>query len=84
MKNKKLIEKLSKFNLDANVSLINSSDICISYISENGDTPKTTKQIFIEESNLCESCFFHDGGGYCTEYNQRCESVEECYQYIME
>lgn len=48
MKNWQLIEELKKYNMDADVSLTTSEDICISYICENGDTEKTTKQIFIE------------------------------------
>lgn len=48
MKNSKLIETLKGYNLDADVTLTTSEDICISYISEDNATEKTTKQIFIE------------------------------------
>ena len=81
MKNRDLIKELFKFNMDADVSLTTCNDIVLSYISEDGATKETTKQIFIEEANLCESCAWHDGGGYCTAYNKKCEDVEECYQY---
>ena len=81
MKNRDLIKKLLDFNLDADVSLTTSSDICLSYISRGGANQQTTKQIFIEPADLCESCGWHDGGGYCTAYNSKCEDVGECYQY---
>ena len=85
MKNKELIKELSQFNKDADVSLLNSHDILISYVSQAGEntwSKKDTPQIFIEENNLCESCFFHDGGGYCTEYGKPIEDVEECFNYM--
>ena len=84
MKNRELIKQLSEFNMDADVSLLTYNDICISYITENGATPKTTKQIFIEEENSCDSCTFHDGGGYCEIYNKQIEDIEECFQYTEE
>lgn len=84
MRCNKLIKILKEFNPDANVSLTTCNDITISYITNGGATKETTKQIFIEEENSCESCFFHDGGGYCNEYNKNCEDVEECYQYLEE
>lgn len=48
MKNRDLIRKLLWFNWDADVSLTTSEDICISFICEDGDDERTTKQIFIE------------------------------------
>lgn len=84
MKNRELIKQLLEYNMDADVSLTTSNDICISYISEGGATIKTTKQIFIEEENSCDSCVFHDGGGFCEMYNKKIEDVEECYQYLGE
>ena len=80
MKVSKLIKELSKFNPDADVSLTTSEDICLSYINENGATPKTTKQLFIEPTDTCRNCNFYDEG-YCNAYNKKCESVEECYRY---
>lgn len=84
MKVKQLIKELKEFNPNADVSLTTCNDINVSYISSGGATKETTKQIFIEEENTCESCAFHDGGGYCNEYNKNCEDVEECYQYLEE
>lgn len=84
MKVSALIYELSKYNPDADVSLVTCNDICISHISEDGATPRTTKQIFIEEENSCDSCVFHDGGGYCETYNKKIEDVEECNQYLEE
>ena len=84
MKNKELIRQLLQMNMDADVSLTTCNDICISYISKGGATKKTTKQIFIEEANWCESCAWHDGGGYCTAYDKQIEDVEECYQHCEE
>ena len=84
MKNKQLIEILKGFNPEADVSLTTCEEIVVSYVCTNGATKETTKQIFIEEENTCESCFFHDGGGYCYAYKKRIEDVEECYKYTEE
>ena len=53
---KELIEELKTYNPDANVSLVCSESIAISYISDCnlGDNPKTTKHIFIEGVDLDE------------------------------
>ena len=82
MKVSKLINELKEFNPDADVRLEDGEDICISYISKNGK--KHTEQVFIERDSLCETCFFHDGGGYCTAYDKRTEDVEECFNYLEE
>lgn len=84
MKVKQLIKELKEFNPNADVSLTTCNDINVSYISSGGATKETTKQIFIEEENTCESCAFHDGGGYCNEYKKPVENVEECYHYLEE
>ena len=84
MKAFKLIKYLKEFNPQEEVGLKNSNSIIISYISSDGSSKENTKQIFIEEDNMCESCFFHDGGGYCNEYGKRIENVEECFQYLEE
>ena len=54
MKNSKLIEILKGFNLDADVTLTTSEDICISYISTDRESKKKTKQIFIEGCDFDE------------------------------
>lgn len=48
MKVKELIEELKGFNPEATVSLVCSETVAISYIDEYGETPETTKHIFIE------------------------------------
>lgn len=48
MKNRELIERLLEYNWDADVSLTTSEDIYLSYICEDGEDERTTKQIFIE------------------------------------
>ena len=77
---KELVEQLSKYNPLASVSLCDSEDILISYISENNATPKTTMQVFIEGCDYCQKCQFYDDG-HCRAYAMPCESVEECYQF---
>ena len=74
------MEQLSKFNPLADVSLIVSETIYISYISENDATPSTTLQVFLEGCDYCRSCQFYDDE-YCRVYDKYCEDVEECYQY---
>ena len=83
MKVKDLIEQLKCFNPNANISLKTSEDITLSYICENGHTPTTTLQVFIEPSDFCYSCVWFDDGT-CIMYGKECEMVEECFQYCEE
>ena len=76
-----LLKQLGTFNPKANVSLVDSEDIYISYISEDGATPQTTKQVFLESCDYCQTCEFYDDA-FCRVYDKNCEDVEECYQYI--
>ena len=89
MKISKLIDELSEFNQEADITLTTSEDICISYICKNtltGEqlTKKTTKLVFIEPCDECPSCT-HLYTDYeermCSFYNKPCKEVEECYQY---
>lgn len=80
MKVKDLIEQLHSFNPLADVSLTDSETIYISYISEGGATPQTTKAVFIEGCDFCQKCQFYDDE-FCLVYDKNCEDVEECYQY---
>lgn len=80
MKVKKLIAELKTFNQEADISLTTSEDICLSYITENGADPTTTKQVFIEPCDACKTCNFYEGR-YCYAYRTWCESVTECYRY---
>jgi len=81
MKVNELLDQLSKFNPNANISFVDSEDIYISYISEDGATPQTTKQVFLENCDYCQTCQFYDDA-FCRVYDKNCEDVEECYQYI--
>lgn len=80
MKVNELIERLTMFNPFVDVSLTDSEDISISYICEDGATPQTTKQVFIEGCDFCQNCQFYDDD-FCIVYDKNCEDVEECYQY---
>lgn len=87
MKVSDLIIELGEYNQDADVSLIDSEDICISYISENGETQKDTKHLFIEgcddvECGTCKHSEYIDGTLFC---NLLCEDVEIqniCSDYV--
>ena len=50
MKVKELIKELKEYNPEATVSLVCSETIAISFIADKelGDTPQTTRHIFIE------------------------------------
>ena len=60
MKNRDLIEKLKKYNLDADVTLPTSEDIFLSYICEDNKgnilTEKDTMLIFIEGTDEYMEC----------------------------
>ena len=81
MKVKDLIKQLADYNPNANISLENSESIVLSYISEEGGTPLTTKQVFIEPCDFCYACQFFDED-YCTVYDKECSDVDECFQFI--
>lgn len=80
MKVKDLINQLNGFNPNANVSLKDSEDIVLSYICQDGHTPSTTLQVFIEPSDFCQSCTWFDDG-FCSMYDTECDMVDECFQY---
>lgn len=80
---KELIKELAEFNLEADVSLIDAEDICISYISTDGATKETTKQVFIEGADLCQTCYYYDDD-YCLAYEDNPDKVTECYMYERE
>ena len=90
MKNRELIEELKKYNLDANVSLTTSEDICLSYISEdiygNSLNEQTTQQVFIEGKDFCNECvhsYIHEeyDADWCSFYGSPCINIMKCEQY---
>ena len=89
MKISKLINELSTFNQDADVTLTTSEDITLSFIFKNMDTgeiltKKTTRQVFIEPCDQCPECtnlYYDCEEGMCSFYNKPCKEVEECYQF---
>lgn len=88
MKNKDLIKKLQEYNLDADVSLVDSEDITIGFICKDHDgndyIPTTTPQLFIEGVDLCPTCvheYIEDSERMCSFYGRPCRMVGECYQY---
>ena len=90
MKNKDLIKKLKEYNLDADVTLTDSEDITISFISHDSDgnelSEKTTNQIFIEGIDNYVECvyeYINDDYGvkWCSYYNVPCADVKDCYEF---
>lgn len=81
MKVGSLMYELNKFNPNAEIRLANGDDILLSYISEGNASKRTTKQVFIESIEFCESCAWHDGGGFCDAYKMRIEDIENCIKY---
>ena len=88
MKIKELISKLSEYNEDADITLVDSEDITVSYICENlnGEklTPKTTMQCFIEPMDNCIECaseYMKDDIRWCSFYDKPCIDVDECYNF---
>lgn len=73
MKVSKLIEILSSFNQDADITTSIAEDIAISYVTGNDEyTEKNTPQLFIEPVDcLCchnyDTCKTHDNG-ICNEF----------------
>ena len=85
MKVRELIQKLSVYNLDADVTTPFSEDITLSFIckDDNGNvfSEKTTMLVFIEPCDSCPSCVHRDDEGLCGFYGKPCADVEECYQF---
>lgn len=79
MNENELAEELKGYNQNADISLVDSEDICLSYISEDGADPMTTKQVFIEPCDHCQKCYFYDDE-YCKVYEKNCEDVVKCFQ----
>ena len=81
MKCNKLIKILQEFNPNADVTTPISEDICISYITDDGEFDKSsTPFIFIEPADTCQTCSWYNDS-YCDFYGEECADVEECYQY---
>lgn len=82
-----LIKELSKYNPKADVTLVDSEDICLSYISKNLDgeilDKSSTKQIFIEACDICQKCTW-ETETYCTFYDDECSNIDECYNFSSE
>ena len=81
MKNKDLIDKLSQFNPEAEVTTPISEDIRISYISGDGENERTTNLIFIEPCDICDTCFFEEET-YCSFHNEECSDVKNNCSYL--
>lgn len=87
MKVKDLIEELSLYNPNADVTLEVSEDITISYICKTptGEplTKETTNQLSIEPIDNCSDCshmYEFDGQRECSFYDKPCKEVDECNQ----
>lgn len=83
MLNKDLIRKLKEYNPDADVSLVDSEDITISYYSD-GYTISDTPQLFIEGVDLVPNCvneYIDNDERMCSFYGRPCRLVGECFQY---
>lgn len=78
---KDFIKSLETFNPNAEISLVDSESIYLSYICEDGATPLTTKQVFIEGCDCCYHCQFFEED-YCRVYDKECVDVDECFQFI--
>lgn len=88
MKNRDLIRKLLDYNLDADVSLVDSEDIAISYVCKDENQidipPRNTPQLFIEGVDLCPTCvheYIDASERMCSFYGRPCRMVGECFQY---
>ena len=89
MKIRDFIELLKEYNPDADITLTNSEDICLSYICEdieNGGklTKEDTFLVFIEPKDVCPLCSSEYMNGdimWCSFYDCACRDVEECYQF---
>ena len=88
MKMKNLIEYCKTFNPDADVTLVDSEDITLSYIEKDVDgnvfKKETTPIVFIEGVDLCPTCvheYIEDSERMCSFYGRPCRMVGECFQY---
>ena len=52
---KELIDWLKTFNPEAEISRDDSETVSLSYISENGESKRTTKMVFIEKADYEEN-----------------------------
>lgn len=76
-----LMKSLESFNPKAEISLVDSESIYLSYICEDGATPLTTQQVFIEACDFCNRCQFFDDG-FCRVYDMDSCDVDECFQFV--
>lgn len=76
-----LIKILGGFNPKAEISLVDSESIYVSYICEDDATPLTTGHVFLEGCDLCRDCEFFDDG-FCGVYDKFCDDVDECFQFV--
>ena len=88
MKVKELIQELSTFYQDAEITLTTSEDICIFYICEDGQGNRLTKEtspyVFIEPKDNCPICtseYMNGDTMWCSFYDCPCREVEECNQF---
>lgn len=83
------IKELSSFNPDAEITLTNSEDICLSYICEDRNTGKeltkeTTSLVFVEPKDICPMCTSEYMNGdimWCNHYDCACRDVESCEEF---
>ena len=83
-----LISKLLDYNQKADITLVDSEDITISYICKDEDdnelSPKESPQLFIVGVDLCPSCvneYIDDNERMCSFYGKPCRMVGECFEY---
>ena len=90
MKNRDLIENLKQYNLDADVTLTTSEDILLSYISEDNEGNKLTKEdtmlIFIEgcdEYMECAHEYMHEtyDSRWCSLHDYECVDKRDCLYF---
>ena len=90
MKNRDLIKKLLGFNLDADISLIDSEDIMLSWICEDEtlntwESKNNTMKIFIEGTDIqphCQHEYMLNNTLHCKIYGEQCSEVKECFEYL--
>ena len=82
------IEKLKKYNPKAEITLVDSEDITLSYIcrdiNDNILDETTTSLVFIEGIDKLSQCA-HEYMDYdermCSFYGKPCRMVSECFAY---
>lgn len=83
MLNKDLINKLKEYNPDADVTLVDSEDITISY-HDDGYTVSDTPQLFIvgvDFISVCVNEYIDNDERMCRFYGRPCRLVAKCSQY---